>query len=461
MENCHVLLAVFPSQGQLNPSLQFAKRLVKMGVKVTFSTSSSAINRMSNRSEIQGLDLAPYSDGFDGQFQGVSVNDFWASVKTKASAALADLIAAKNQEGKPFTRVIFATAMAWAGVVARRFQLRFTLLWIQPAAVFDIYYHYFTDYGDLFRNCSGDQGVEVPGLPVLTVRDFPSFMLSKTTTDDLDWALQSLRDQIEEIKNEENPEILVNSFDALEFDALRAIKKVRMVGIGPLIPSAYLDGEDPSDTAVVCDLREKSSDYVEWLDSQPKSSVVYLAFGSYSDFPTTMLEEIAKGLLEIKKPFLWVLRELNTGEKPEEKLGCKEELEKQGKIVCWCGQVEVQQHPSVGCFFTHCRWNSILECLSSGVPILACPVWNDQLSNAKLVQDVWKSGVRVGANEEGVFTADEFKRCIECVMGGGEEGEELRKNAKKWKDLAKAATKEDGSSYLNLKAYIDEMLCSP
>ncbi|XP_031111836.1 UDP-glycosyltransferase 75C1-like [Ipomoea triloba] len=265
-EKCHVLLAVFPAQGQLNPSLQFAKRLVKMGVKVTFSTSSSAINSMSNRPEIQGLELAPYSDGFDGQFQGVSVNDFWASVKTKGTDALADLIAAKNNEAKPFTRIIYTTAMAWAGLVARRFQLPFTLLWIQP---------------------------------------------------------------------------------------------------------------------------------------------------------------------------------------------------KQGKIVHWCGQVEVLQHPSVGCFFTHCGWNSMLECLTSGVPVVACPVWNDQLSNAKLVQDVWKSGVRVGVNEEGVVTADEFKRCIECVMGGGENGEELRKNAKKWKDLAKAATKEDGSSYLNLKAYIDEMLRSP
>nr|GMD70242.1 crocetin glucosyltransferase, chloroplastic-like [Ipomoea batatas] len=323
--------------------------------------------------------------------------------------------------------------MYWAGVVARGLHVPATLLWIQPATVLDIYYHYFTEYGDLFRNCSGDQVVEVPGVPCLGVRDFPSFLFSTETNVnyDLDWAIEAMRDQIEEINGEESPKVLVNTFDALEFDALRALKKVRMVGIGPLIPSAFLDGKDPSDTAFGGDLRQNSNDYVEWLDSQPKSSVVYLAFGSYADVPNTILEEIAQGLVNSKLPFLWVLRETYKGEKPEEKLGCKEELEGQGKIV---------------------------RCLASGVPLVACPLWNDQFSNAKLIQDVWKMGVRVSGNEEGVVTADEYKRCIECVMGGGEKGEELRKNAKKWKDLAKAAMKEDGSSYLNLKAYMDEML---
>ncbi|XP_019179887.1 PREDICTED: crocetin glucosyltransferase, chloroplastic-like [Ipomoea nil] len=465
MDDCHVLLVIFPGQGHINPSLQFAKRLVNLGAKVTLSTGFSAMNRMSSRPEIQGLDFAPFSDGYDAGLEPADLNDFWASIKTRGSDAVAKLITAKKEEGRPFTRLIYTTVMSWAGVVARGLHVPVTLLWIQPATVLDIYYHYFTEYGDLFRNCSGkNRVVEVPGVPPLGVRDFPSFLFSTETNVnyDLDWAIEAMGDQIEEINGEENPKVLVNTFDALEFDALRAIKKVRMVGIGPLIPSAYLDGKDPSDTAFGGDLRQNSSnDYVEWLDSQPKSSVVYLAFGSYADAPNTMLEEIAQGLVKTKVPFLWVLRETSKGEKPEEKLRCKEELEEQGKIVRWCAQVEVLQHPSIGCFLTHCGWNSTLESLASGVPLVACPLWNDQFSNAKLIQDVWKLGMRVSANEEGVVEADEYKRCIECVMGGGEKGEELRKNAKKWKELAKGAMKEDGSSYLNLKAYMDEMLCSP
>ena len=52
-------------------------------------------------------------------------------------------------------------------------------------------------------------------------------------------------------------------------------------------------------------------------------------------------------------------------------------------------------HPAVGCFFTHCGWNSMVEALSLGVPMVAMPLWTDQTTNAKLIEDLWKVGVRV------------------------------------------------------------------
>jgi anthocyanidin 3-O-glucoside 5-O-glucosyltransferase len=33
----------------------------------------------------------------------------------------------------------------------------------------------------------------------------------------------------------------------------------------------------------------------------------------------------------------------------------------------------------------------------------------------------------------------------------------MRKNAKKWKELARQSSKEGGSSYNNLKAFVDEI----
>ena len=110
------------------------------------------------------------------------------------------------------------------------------------------------------------------------------------------------------------------------------------------------------------------------------------------------MEEIGHGLLKCGSPFLWVIREEQDGDKMEDKLSCKDELEKQGKIVSWCSQVEVLKHPSVGCFLTHCGWNSTLESIASKVPIVACPLWNDQVCNAKLIHDIWKNGVRVNVS---------------------------------------------------------------
>nr|GMD59918.1 crocetin glucosyltransferase, chloroplastic-like [Ipomoea batatas] len=421
-DHCHVLLVIFPGQGQINPCLQFAKRLVNLGVKVTLSTTLHVINRISNHPAIPGIDFAPFSDGYDDGYYKLTPDAYTAmynSLKTGGSEYVATLVKAKAKDGAPFTRIIYTTLMPWVGEVARSLEVPATLLWIQPATVLDIYYCYFTDCQDLFKSCA-------------------------------------MKDQIDLINSEENPKILVNTFDDLEVDALKAIKKMTLIGIGPLVPSAYLDGKDPSDTSFGGDLREKSDDYIEWLDSQPKGSVVYVAFGSYANLPTTMVEQIAQALVESRMPFLWVLRETANGEKLEEKLRCKEELEKQGKIVRWCGQVEVLQHPSIGCFLTHCGWNSTIESLVFGMPVVACPLWSDQCCNAKLVQDVWKTGARVKANEDGIVEASELKRCIECVMG--EEGAELRKNAEKWRDLARSSMKESGSSYLNLKAYVHEVL---
>lgn len=60
---------------------------------------------------------------------------------------------------------------------------------------------------------------------------------------------------------------------------------------------------------------------------------------------------------------------------------------------------------------------------------MAFPKWTDQTINAKLIEDVWKTGVRVKGNN-GVVDGDEVHRCLELVM----RVEELRWNAKKWSD---------------------------
>ncbi|OIT37258.1 PREDICTED: crocetin glucosyltransferase, chloroplastic-like isoform X1 [Nicotiana attenuata] len=463
MENlkneCHVLIAIFPGQGHINPSLQFSKKLINLGVKVTLSCSLTAFNRIKNLPKIEGLTFAPFSDGYDGNFKG-SFDEYHllnSAIKIHGSEFIANLIKSKAKNGCPFTRVIYTIIMDWAGLVAKKFNIPSTLFWIQPATVFDIYYYRFTNFANYFKNCdSQDQIIELPGLPSLSSSDFPSFVFDDVKSND--WAVESIKRQIEILNSEENPRILVNTFDALELNALRVLKNVTMVGIGPSIPSSFLDEKDRKDNFFVADMIESENNYMEWLDARANKSVIYIAFGSYAEISNQWMEEIGQGLLKCGRPFLWVIRETLNGEKPEENLTCKDELEKIGRIVRWCSQMEVLKHPSVGCFLTHCGWNSTLESLASGVPIVACPIWNDQVCNAKLIQDVWKIGVRVNANREGIVKRDEFERCIEIVMGGSEEGEELRKNVKKWKDLAKEAMKENGSSNVNLKAYVNEFL---
>ncbi|KAI3470050.1 hypothetical protein Pfo_026713 [Paulownia fortunei] len=466
MDRRHVLLMTFPAQGHINPSLQFAKRLINMGIKVTFATSVYARRRMAKttgRDVPKGLTFASFSDGYDDGFKlSDDAQKYMMEIRREGSKALKDTILTAAEQGCPVTCLVYTLLLPWASEVAREVHIPSALLWIQPATVLDIYYYYFNGFADEIIASSNDPSwkIQLHGIPLLSKLDLPSFMLP-SSSERYSFALPTFKEQLDTLDAETKPKVLVNTFDALEPDAIKAIDKYELIGVGPLIPSAFLDGKDPSDKSFGGDLFQKSDDYIEWLNSKPESSVVYVSFGSLLKLPKAQMEEIAKGLLDSGRPFLWVIRvneNANDEQKEEdENLSCLEELEKIGKIVPWCSQLEVLTHPSLGCFVTHCGWNSTLESISCGVPVVAFPHWTDQGTNAKLIEDVWRTGVRVRINEDGMVESGEIRRCIEDVMDGGEKSRELRVNAEKWKGLAREAMEENGSSNKNLKAFLEEV----
>lgn len=469
----HVLIVTYPAQGHINPSLQFAKRLISFGVHVTLATSVYAHRLIlkthgAGAPHAAGFNFAPFSDGYDQGFrkdQGHHFGHYMSELRSRGSQAVRDIVSACAADGRPVTAVVRTILLPWVADVAREVDLPSALLWIQPAAVLAVYYYYFHGYSDAFDK----EVVELPGLPRLEMRDLPSFLQPSGSEGDYSFALPSFREEMEILDGGEvessRPTILVNTFEALEETTLKVADiRYHLVSIGPLIPPAFLDEDDQSGTAFRGDLFETGGkdDIKRWLGSQPETSVVYISFGSLIILSKPQKEEMARALLETKRPFLWVIRKKleneSTGEDDDEELSCREELEKQGMIVGWCAQSEVLKHPSVGCFVSHCGWNSTLEGICSGVPLVAFPHWTDQGTSAKLIQDVWKAGVRVAApakNEDGidVVPAEDIQRCIEAVMGGGEEGEELRRNARKWRDLAWEASREGGSSDRNLRLF--------
>ncbi|KAG6419983.1 hypothetical protein SASPL_116497 [Salvia splendens] len=448
MAEKHILLVTFPAQGHINPSLQFAKRLAKHGLKVTILTTTSATARMSHTlspSFHSLIDVLPFSTTLDLSTQDVP--KFFQDLSDHGTKALEDAVAAKRADGRPYSRIVYNLLIPWAGHAARRLGVPFTLLWIQPAALFSVYFHY---YYKKFN--PSDEVIELPGLPLLRRRDLPSFFL-ETNPSVYNFVIPMLIDNFEILDGEdERPTVVVNTFDALEAEALRELNKYRLLAIGPLIPSAFLDGADQSDASFGGDLIQKSENYMQFLDSSERESVIYVAFGSYSELPRLQTEAIAEALVRIGRPFLWVMRD----SEEKEKLSCKEEFVKRGRVVNWCNQVEVLSHRSVGCFVTHCGWNSTLESVAAGVPVVTLPQWADQGTNAKLVEDLWRCGVRAVKGE--IVEADEIVRCLEMVMDGGDESREMRERAKKWRGLAREAVDDGGTSQLNLGIFLDQIV---
>ncbi|KAH7857936.1 hypothetical protein Vadar_018091 [Vaccinium darrowii] len=433
MVNHHFIIMTLAAQGHLNPCLQLAKRLIQLGVQVTFVVSVYGERRISRNFQTHdGLKFATYSDGYDeGIKPGDDFNRFFSESRTNSSKRLREIITTSREEGCPVTCLAYNLLFPWAAKVARDCHVPSSVLWIQPATVLDIYYYFFSGYEEVITQNYKDPAwsIELPGLPLFHGRDLPSMLFPSTNGHHN--ALPLFKELIEALNDSNTrPQILVNTFDALEPEALKVIEKYNLIAVGPLIPSAFLDERDSFDNSFECHLFEKTKDYTEWLNAKPESSVVYVSFGSLVKLPKPQMEEIARGLLETHRPFLWVIRAKPNGEeeKEEDRLSCIEELEQQGKIS-----------------------------LASGVPVVAFPHLSDQATNAKMIADVWMTGVRVRPNEEGIVQSDEVKRCIEMVMKAEEKGEELRENAKKWKDLAREAVKEGGSSYGNLKAFLEEV----
>ncbi|PON95504.1 UDP-glucuronosyl/UDP-glucosyltransferase [Trema orientale] len=475
------ILVTFPAQGHINPALQFSKRLAAAGADVTFLIPLSA-HRLMTRSSGREPDpetvtpngsvisIATFSvDGYDDGFKPGGDREHYSSETRRCgSQAISDLVVSARNDGRPYSCLVYTLLLPWAGLTADGLGLPSVMLWIQPATVFDVYYYYFHGYGDIIRETMKRQAsaskTTFPGLSLeFPRRDLPSFMDAE---DAYSFVITHFQKQFEILTKVNQPRILVNTFDELEAEALRAVSDLRLIGIGPLIPSAFLDERDPSDKSFGVDLFRRSEDkYMEWLNSKAKTTVVYVSFGSILDLSRPQMEEIARGLLSFGRPFLWVIKKKSQNDEEEvqndkggDELSFREELEKLGMIVPWCSQLEVLSSESLGCFVTHCGWNSTLESLASGVPMVAFPKWSDQGTNAKLIEEVWKTGVRVKPNDEGIVESREIERCLELVMGESENGVEMRRNAKKWKNLAREAVKEGGSSDKNLKAFVADMI---
>ncbi|KAJ9177151.1 hypothetical protein P3X46_012397 [Hevea brasiliensis] len=202
---------------------------------------------------------------------------------------------------------------------------------------------------------------------------------------------------------------------------------------------------------------------LDWLDQQPKESVVYVSFGSGGTLSAEQMMELAWGLELSQQRFIWVVRPPTTktgdgafftqgggeddmsGYFPD---GFLSRIQKLGQVVPqWSPQVQIMSRPSVGAFLSHCGWNSILESITEGVPIIAWPLYAEQRLNATLLTEELGIAVRpknIPAKE--VVKREEIERMIRRIMVD-EEGREIRTRVRELKESAEKAVSEGGSSY--------------
>ncbi|KAH7549795.1 hypothetical protein ACOSP7_025271 [Xanthoceras sorbifolium] len=450
--NPHVLILPNSAQGHINPILQFAKRLVSKGIKVTFVTTVY-LSKSIHVDPETSIAMETISDGFDeiGPQNAGSIEACFSSFRINGSLTLAKLIEKFDDIGQPATALVYDGLLPWALDVAKQFGLFKVAFFTQSCAVNTIFYH--VNRGLLQLPLSGSH-VSIPEMPLLQPYETPLFFSGLESIPP--GLLELVGNQFSNI--DEADWILFNTFYELEEKIVDWMAKLWKVGtVGPTLPSMYLDKrlEDDKDYGIKL-FKPKTSDCINWLNDKPSGSVVYVSFGSVADLRQEQMEELAWGLKGSNCYFMWVVRESMETKLPNKFL---EETSDQGLVVSWCPQLEVLAHESIGCFVTHCGFNSVLEALSLGVPMVAMPQWVDQPTNAKFVEDVWGTGIRVLPDEKGIVESQVLQKCIKEIMEG-EKGKEIKKNAKKWKELAKEAIDEGGSSDNNINEFVAKLLCS-
>ncbi|KAL2469456.1 UDP-glycosyltransferase 75D1 [Abeliophyllum distichum] len=450
----HYLILFFPVQSHINPSLQLAKNLAGSGAKVTLVTTNRGLKQMKSLPTLKGLSYASFSNENDDDYQSSSgFSSYVASLRSIGSQKLMRLMEKFSDDGEPVTLLVYSILLPWVAAVARELQVPSAFLFIQCATAFTIYHRFFNSQDGIHGRMDPSVSIKLlQSLPLFSFSDLPSFLLPDSPLSG--FMIPVLQEHIQVLEQDPRSFVLVNTFEELEQESFKDIANMNIIAVGPLIPLAFCDGSDLTDKSFGGDLFSKSEDYVQWLDTKPKCSVIYVSFGSVAVIKKEQKEEILHALVESGRPFLWVLRSSNSEEEEVHKT-MKNGVKGDGIIVPWCSQVEVLSHQSIGCFVTHCGWNSTLESLVSGVPLVCCPQFSDQTTNAKMVEEVWGTGVRAKANEESIVERGEIKKCLDILTGDEDRGKRIRENAVKWRGLAIEAVKEGGSTYNNLKKILE------
>ncbi|XP_042513520.1 UDP-glycosyltransferase 87A1-like [Macadamia integrifolia] len=447
----HVVAMPFPGHGHINPMMNVCTLLASKGLAITFVVTEEWLSLIGSGSapNTPNIRFQTIPNVIPSELtRGSDYTGFIEAVCTEMEAPFDQLLDRLEQSA---TCIIADSFLAWAVAIGNRRNIPVTLLWSMAPSLFSLRYHYhlLVAHGHLpvpvekFSERKDEIITYIPGIPAIRFGDLPPIYTRKNEI------LKRVLEAFSWVTKAQF--ILFTSFYELQphvIDTLRGILPIPIYPVGPSIPFMSLQ-----DTVKPSEARNGNPavDYFKWLDCQPKNSVLYVSLGSFLPVSATQMHEIAMGLHISGVRYLWVAR----GEASNLEETCGE----MGLVVPWCDQLRVLCHSSVAGFLTHCGWNSILEAINSGVPMLTFPLFADQIPNSLLIVEDWKIGLTVkeDTGEENVVGRDKIARVVRRLMDG-EEGIELRERAKELQRSCQRAIKNDGSTFTNLNAFIGGLL---
>ncbi|EYU38580.1 hypothetical protein MIMGU_mgv1a006196mg [Erythranthe guttata] len=432
----HFILFPLMAQGHMIPIMDIATMLSERGVASTILTTphnaarfhrrSTQSSSLSNNIHILNIEFPCVEAGLPRGCENLDMLPSSDDVMKffKAAAMMKDHIEHLLRRLKPSpTCLISDMWFPWTTDLALK--LRIPRLVFYGTSCFSLLCMHILGISDDFHAMASDSDYfVVPGLPDRIEVTKAHF---KATFDQLTPEWTRMWDELREAEANAFGTVS-NSFDELETHYIEGYRKAKGNNVWCIGPVSLCNKED-SDKALM---------------------------------------ELGLGLEASKKPFIWVIRnasdELQTW-LLEEKF--RERNNGRGLLIHgWSPQVLILSHRSIGGFLTHCGWNSTLEGITAGVPMMTWPLSAEQFFNERLIVNVIKVGVRVGVEvpamflerENDVVKSEEIRRGVEVLMDEGEEGRERRERAREMGEMAKRAVEEGGSSHRNMAALIQDVV---
>ncbi|KAH7431280.1 hypothetical protein KP509_08G040600 [Ceratopteris richardii] len=457
----HVLVLPFPAQGHINPFLSFSKRLAASGFIITFmlpaqayklvqQTASHVTETGEGTEEMKkttlvdeqecGLNIRfeAYPDGSE-PLPGIHPdcdplkNLFLLLEDIEAQKEFIEDVVVKSRDTPhPITCIISDSFLAWTSSLALKLGVQRIFFWSSNGA----------SLATLLWVHNGKLNSTDGGLPA----DIPvaqSELLSHAQAGQPEVIEKFVTGIVNSIKH--STCIVVNTFEQLERWSLtttRALCEADVHYVGPLIKV----GKEK--TARSFKFYAEDASIITWLDKQVPGSVLYISFGSLVSLTQPEIEELAAGVEQSKRPFLWVLRH----KRHLLPHGFQDRTRGEGLVVNWAPQTEILEHAAVGGFLTHCGWNSVLESIHSGVPMVCYPLIHDQYSSALLISKEWKLGYWL-QKEADMVTRAEIQRGISSVFTS----EEIRQSLSLWKTWSHRALERGGSSDSSTQKFISTL----
>lgn len=423
MAPAHVLVFPWPLQGHINCMLDLAAVLLDAGVRVTFLHTDHNLSRLPKGSTTtlapqQGLRLLSIPDGLpeDHPRSVRHLKEISESMLTTGQAAYRALLLSLSSAaaGSPVTCVIADGIMPFAVDVAE--ELGVPALAFRTASACS--YLAYLSVPRLLElqeaPFPSDEPVRgVPGMErFLRRRDLPRGVgIPKGDGVEFDPMLLTIADGI--ARAGKARALILNTAASMEGAALgRIAPHMRdLFAVGPLHATngvananaeASGNGNASANTKINGNGRgsEEHHGCMAWLDAWRERSVVYVSMGSLAVITHEQFTEFLCGLVGAGHAFLWVLRpdmvlQATTTSSISVTDAVMAAAGDKAHVVEWAPQRAVLRHRAVGCFLMHGGWNSTLEAVAEGVPMVCWPFFADQQINSRFMGAVWRTGLDI------------------------------------------------------------------